>query len=1044
MLEYIVQLRDYNTLETQGQLVSTFISSAAFDYGLEIATRSPFAHQAPTNFVVLRMFYCDMETLPARSSNETSLDEHVCHASEEAMRNYVESNVTGLIKAVRRNKAYRKLNLTGLDTKQDIGQKMQSATRRQMMHESTKRLVGLRKETTLLVNELGVRELWNQGYKGQGVKIGIFDTGLSMSRLTNVKEKISWTHELKNTDTVGHGTFVAGVVSGTDAKCPGISPEAELFVFRMFTKERLSFTSWYLDAFNYALFKKVHVLNLSTGGPDFQELPFVNKLRKLTANGIILVSAVGNEGPHYGLLSNPADQAEVIGVGGITRSNEVAEFSSRGMTTWEFPFGSGRVKPDIVTLAEDISGSDVLGGCKMELLLNPASMKQILLASSNKLEARYESDYVIRNHIFEQGSGALNISKASKMIKDLWARHQAAQNKTQMGQEPLYYSALPLMVNLTILNPVSVVGTIKSPPQWCFLRGKKQAAAFEGIAHGTLRLQLEQASRVDDLLIPVSIKIIPTPPLSKRILWDQFHNIPYPSAFVPRDNLEIQHDLMDVSGDYPHTNFHQMCNLLAHGEEFFRDEIVALQNAVMYSNVSLIVFADWYDNRLVDLLELFDTSTLSKWHAITGGANIPAINELLQDFRIAFGDGVVHSSNVSLLNSGNDSSFPYWSGSYLTNFPVGGYLGYIDGIDTSARYLNGSERTVTDVPVLGLYEVPSHAGGRIAVFGDSSCLDSSAHPGAKFQNCFGMLRTVLRFTKEAVVSRYITLQNDSASSALQRLELEFVSDKSVLHPSVNLENDAIWQQRDHHRDFIKHSKVLEASNDESVHRSLCNVHAKVHLNSVELYVVLSNRSGRQNLGTYLRTASAFGATQVVVVGSKRFGTHGAHRAQKYVDVVQCYEFADARAFLKSKGCTIFGLSKQPTGSFAAHATPYQGTSAFVIDNEFPGLSTEQHAICDHFVHVPFHGKQTKASSELVLDTTVVTAITLHHFTAFAQFPIRAIEATSTQGKFVLDAYPAFNPTRNLRAKEKTAMREARIANAEDVLADDDGLGSIFE
>ncbi|KAK1935058.1 hypothetical protein P3T76_010824 [Phytophthora citrophthora] len=35
-------------------------------------------------------------------------------------------------------------------------------------------------------------------------------------------------------------------------------------------------------------------------------------------------------------------------------------------------------------------------------------------------------------------------------------------------------------------------------------------------------------------------------------------------------------------------------------------------------------------------------------------------------------------------------------------------------------------------------------------------------------------------------------------------------------------------------------------------------------NSVELYMVLSNKSGRQNLGTYLRTASAFGTTQVLV------------------------------------------------------------------------------------------------------------------------------------------------------------------------------------
>ncbi|KAG3021279.1 hypothetical protein PC121_g8739 [Phytophthora cactorum] len=214
--------------------------------------------------------------------------------------------------------------------------------------------------------------------------------------------------------------------------------------------------------------------------------------------------------------------------------------------------------------------------------------------------------------------------------------------------------------------------------------------------------------------------------------------------------------------------------------------------------------------------------------------------------------------------------------------------------------------------------------------------------------------------------------------------------------------------------------------------------------SVELYMVLSNKSGRQNLGTYLRTASAFGTTQVLVVGSERFGTHGAHRAQKYIDVVQFYEFAEAREYLKTKGCTIFGLSKQSAGSFAAHATPYEGTSAFVIDNEFPGLSEDQRAICDHFVHVPFHGEQTEASNQLALDTTVVTAITLHHFTAFAQFPVRAIEATNTQGKFVLDAYPTFDPAHNERGQEKAAMREAKRANADDGLSEGDGLSNMFE
>lgn len=37
-------------------------------------------------------------------------------------------------------------------------------------------------------------------------------------------------------------------------------------------------------------------------------------------------------------LNNPADQMDVIGVGGINFENQIARFSSRGMTTWVSPF----------------------------------------------------------------------------------------------------------------------------------------------------------------------------------------------------------------------------------------------------------------------------------------------------------------------------------------------------------------------------------------------------------------------------------------------------------------------------------------------------------------------------------------------------------------------------------------------------------------------------------------------------------------------------------------------------------------------------------
>ena len=56
---------------------------------------------------------------------------------------------------------------------------------------------------------------------------------------------------------------------------------------------QVSYTSWFLDAFNYAIMKKIHVLNLSIGGPDFMDQPFVDKVWELTANNIIMVSAIG-------------------------------------------------------------------------------------------------------------------------------------------------------------------------------------------------------------------------------------------------------------------------------------------------------------------------------------------------------------------------------------------------------------------------------------------------------------------------------------------------------------------------------------------------------------------------------------------------------------------------------------------------------------------------------------------------------------------------------------------------------------------------------
>lgn len=45
---------------------------------------------------------------------------------------------------------------------------------------------------------------------------------------------------------------------------------------------------------------------------------------------------------------------------------------------------------------------------------------------------------------------------------------------------------------------------------------------------------------------------------SKRILWDQYHNLRYPPGYFPRDDLHAKSDPLDWNGDHIHTNFKDM------------------------------------------------------------------------------------------------------------------------------------------------------------------------------------------------------------------------------------------------------------------------------------------------------------------------------------------------------------------------------------------------------------------------------------------------------------------------------------------------------
>ncbi|KAL9440630.1 hypothetical protein AB3S75_019324 [Citrus x aurantiifolia] len=750
----------------------------------------------------------------------------------------------------------------------------------------------------------GADALWGKGYTGAKVKMAIFDTGIRENHphFRNIKERTNWTNEDTLNDNLGHGTFVAGVVAGQDAECLGFAPDTEIYAFRVFTDAQVSYTSWFLDAFNYAIATNIDVLNLSIGGPDYLDLPFIEKIWEITANNIIMVSAIGNDGPLYGTLNNPADQSDVIGVGGIDYNDHIASFSSRGMSTWEIPHGYGRVKPDVVAYGREIMGSKISTGCKSlsgtsvaspvvagvvcllvsvipennrKNILNPASMKQALVEGAAKLSGP---------NMYEQGAGRVDLLESYEILKNYQPRasifpsildYTDCPYSWPFCRQPLYAGAMPVIFNVTILNGMGVIGYVDGPPTWhplgeegnllnirftyseviwpwtgylaLHMQIKEEGAKFSGEIEGNVSVSVhsppargEKSSRRSTCMLQLKLKVVPTPPRSKRVLWDQFHSIKYPPGYIPRDSLDVRSDILDWHGDHLHTNFHIMFNMLrdagyyvetlgspftcfdAHQygtlmlvdleDEYFEEEIEKLSYDVLNTGLGLAVFSEWYNVETMVKMRFFDDNTRSWWTPVTGGANIPALNDLLAPFGIAFGDKILNG-DFSL----NGEQSRYASGTDIVRFPGGGNVHSFPFLDTTesgaTQNVLTSSTTKADSPILGLLEVGE---GRIAVYGDSNCLDSSH----MVTNCYWLLRKILDFTsaniRDSVLfsdsSKHDTpLVEDDNQLPSRRTDVNFSSYSAVVGKDLACRSDSrfeVWGTKGYNLDVREGDKKI--------------------------------------------------------------------------------------------------------------------------------------------------------------------------------------------------------------------------------------------
>ncbi|OXU18499.1 hypothetical protein TSAR_005671 [Trichomalopsis sarcophagae] len=834
--EYIVAFNGYYKQEAR----ENFLRAALANSGIEnwtIQSRNNFASKYPSDFDIVHLKQVDKQIGLDALKKHPLVKRVTSQKTVQRTLKYIEdddnSDMVPEYASFKRKTSNNK-NPFSRHPKRRISRKLLRAIPRQI--------------TTILQAET----LWKLGVTGQGVKVAIFDTGLAASHphFKKIKERTNWTNEKTLEDGLGHGTFVAGVVASSSRECLGFAPDAELYVFRVFTNAQVSYTSWFLDAFNYAILTKITVLNLSIGGPDFMDHPFVDKVWELTANGVIMVSAIGNDGPLYGTLNNPADQMDVIGVGGINWENQIAKFSSRGMTTWELPGGYGRVKPDLVTYGSGVRGSALKSGCRtlsgtsvaspvvagavallasgfidadqypnLDQKINPASMKQALLATARRLPG---------TGMFEQGAGRLDLVAAFHFLQTYTPMASLSPSYIDLTEcqymwpyctQAIYFSGMPTIVNVTIINGLGVSGRVTELTWHPYTHNgngeridvalthcdilwpwsgwlavaitvPETAKDWQGIAQGHISITIqsppnngEQKFRSSTIKLPLKAKIIPTPPRHKRILWDQYHNLRYPPGYFPRDNLKAKNDPLDWNGDHIHTNFKDMYQHLRNAgyylevlgtpftcfnaqnygtllivdpeEEFFPDEVLKIKKDVEEKGLSLVVFADWYNVTVMRQVKFYDENTRQWWVPDTGGANVPALNDVLyENWGIAFGDSVRDGQFIL----GQHPPVTFASGTVISRFPSEGFIMHAELRDQGQELLAETQvGNLQFVPILGLVQI-SHLEenkikesqvnkqklsntGRVVVYGDSNCIDDSH----SHKPCFWMLDAILEY-----------------------------------------------------------------------------------------------------------------------------------------------------------------------------------------------------------------------------------------------------------------------------------------------------------
>ncbi|MGB9003854.1 MAG: S8 family serine peptidase [Nitrosotalea sp.] len=213
---------------------------------------------------------------------------------------------------------------------------------------------------------VGVKAARLDGLEGQGIKIGIIDTGIDYNHPDLLgygpSGKVVGGYDYVNPgenplDTNGHGTEVAGIIAA-DGNFTGIVPKSKLFSYKVSSTGEAVSSDYIVESIQQAMQDGVNVVNISLGINRTND-QIDNAIDEAVKKGIVIVVAAGNNGPQEDSIGSPGKDINAITVGASYNN-----LTSSLVATFEVGKKQYQVLPmvGVQDMSSPIEGKIVYGG----------------------------------------------------------------------------------------------------------------------------------------------------------------------------------------------------------------------------------------------------------------------------------------------------------------------------------------------------------------------------------------------------------------------------------------------------------------------------------------------------------------------------------------------------------------------------------------------------------------------------------------------------------------------------------------------------------